>query len=96
MILAALIISVIRLILRSVFVIITESELVIMPITASLLVIAFMLILQRKGGCSMVILYFLVEPVLVTVWWCLVLYVFNTDKLCHELGNDICEDVSVK
>ena len=93
---AALIVSIIRLILRSVFVIVTESPLGIPLIVTSLLAIGILLILMRKGGCSMVILYFCVEPLLSTLWWCMLLYALDTNDICHKLGSDICEDVSLK
>lgn len=91
---AALTVCLIRLILRSVFVILTESELGIALIASSLVSMAVLLILLRKGGCSMVILYFCVEPLLSTFWICMILYFFNTNSLCHELGSTFCEEVA--
>ena len=93
---AALLVSIVRLILRSVFVIVTESPLGIPLISTSILAIGILLILVRKGGCSMVILYFCVEPLLSTIWWCMLLYALDTNEICYELGSDVCEDVSVK
>merc|ERR1712045_710147 len=93
---AALLVSIIRLILRSVFVILSESPLGIPLLATCILAFCILLWLQRKGGCSMVVLYFCVEPLLSTVWWCMLLYGLNTNSLCHELGSDICEDVSVE
>lgn len=93
---AALLASIIRLILRSVFVIVTESPLGIPLISTSLIAIGILLILLRKGGCSMVILYFCVEPLLSTIWWCMLLYALDTNSICSKLGSDVCEDVSGK
>ena len=92
---AGLIVGVIRLILRSVFVILTESPLVIPLITTSLLSIAFLIILQRKGGCGPTLLYFVVEPLFCTIWWFLLIFALDTNQICHELGSDVCEDVSL-
>ena len=94
-ILAAFIVSVIRLILRSVFVIMTESPLGIPLITACLLSIAFLIFLQRKGGCAPTILYFVFEPLLCTIWWCLLIFALDTNQICHKLGSDVCEDISL-
>ena len=93
MIMAALAVTLIRLILRVVFVIMTESEFAVPLICASLLCIAFLIILQRKGGCSPVILYVMVEVVGMTIFYCLVLYGLDTNKICRELGDNYCEDV---
>ena len=76
---AALLVSVIRFILRTVFVVLTESVLGIGPILFSMLAFVFLLFLQRKGGCSMVVLYFLVEPLLCTIWWCLLVFALDTN-----------------
>ena len=93
---AALMVSIVRLILRSVFVIVTESPLGVPLIVTSILAICVLLILARKGGCPMVILYFCVEPLLSTIWWCMLLYALDTNSICHELGSDVCEDVAGK
>ena len=85
------VVSIIRLILRSVFVIVAETPEGIALICSSLLCIPILLHLRAKGGCSAVLLYALVEPILSTIFWCLTLYAFSANNMCHSLGDDVCE-----
>ena len=93
---AAIFACLIRLILRSIFVILTESELGIPLIVSSLITMGLLFFLERKGGCTMVFFYFFVETLLSTFWFCMLLYVLDTNQICHELGTGVCENVSVK
>ena len=95
-ILVIVITSVIRLILRAVFVILSESPLAIPLVCSALLSVPIMLHLLRQGGCSAVILYFLIEPFFSTIYWCCMLFVMNTNEMCSKLGNSICEDIDGK
>ena len=90
---AAMIVSVIRLILRTIFVIMAESPLGVPPVIFSLLSFAILVVLQRKGGCNSVILYFLVEPILCTIWWCILVFALDTNNICSNLGDGYCEDI---
>ena len=89
----AWVVLVLRLVSRTVFVIVTETTEGIALICTALIAVPILLHLKTKGGCSATVLYAIVEPIFGTIYWCLVIFVFNTDNMCHKLGNDVCESL---
>ena len=87
-----MIITVVRFILRTVFVIVTLYLSAIALMAISLLCLAFLITLTRKGGCSLTMLYILCELVLGTIWWIVILYVLDTNDLCREVSG-ACNEV---
>ena len=82
--------QILRFILRTIFVIVTESVIGIPLVIASLVSIPMLLQLQRSGGCMSTFLYFLAEPLLSTIYWCAILFVIDTNVICFDLGDTVC------
>ena len=92
MLYAAMIVTVLRFILRTVFVIVTAYLPAIALMAISLLCLALLITLQRRGGCSMTIFYIVCELVFGTIWWIIILYVLDTNDLCREVSG-ACKDI---
>ena len=88
---AALLITLIRFILRTVFVIITEAVRGIPLLAAALLEFAILWHLQRKGGCSATFLFGLVETFMCTIYYICMIFAMDTNNICRE-WEDICSD----
>ena len=81
---AALVITLIRFILRTVVVIITEAVRPIPLLVAALLEFAMLWHVQRKGGCSAVFLYGLVETFMCTIYYICLIFAMDTNHICKE------------
>ena len=92
----AFVVTTIRMVLRSTFVIITEDPHGIALICSALLAIPILLNLNRKGGCQPVFLLFVIEPFFSTIYFLCIFFVFNTNDICHELGDDFCENIDLE
>ena len=77
-----LIVSCIRAILRTMFVIYTETPMGVPLIVASLMSFAFLIRVKIMGGCAGSFFYLLTELVFVTFYWILSFYAFDTNELC--------------
>ena len=93
LIILAMVISVLRLIGRCVFVIMTEDIIGIPLIFSALLCIACLCTLSRVGGCSGTIIYALAEALFSTVYWILIGFVLDTNNICSKLGDGACESI---
>ena len=92
----AFIAATIRMVLRSTFVIITEDPHGIALICSALLAIPLLLHLNKNGGCTAIFLLFVVEPFFSTIYFFCIFFVFNTNDICHELGDDFCENIDLE
>ena len=84
--------QVIRIILRSAFVIWTEEPFGITLIVFALLAIPFLLQLQRSGGCTATMLYAIIELFLANIYIIAILFWIDTNDVCHEKGDPWCEN----
>ena len=82
-IVGALVVTTIRLLSRSIFVIASESAIIIPMVCSAVLCIPLLVQLWNRGGCSAIILYFLIETTFVMVYWLLLLFVMDTNQLCY-------------
>ena len=94
MLIVGFIASIVRLVLRIIFVVVSETPLGIPLIIFSLLAITMLIQLKWKGGCTGTVFYFLFEPLSTTIYWLCMLYVANTNQSCAILGDGVCEDIS--
>ena len=93
MIILAMVISVLRLIGRSIFVIVTKDIIGIPLLFSALLCIACLCTLSRVGGCSATIIYALAEALFATIYWIFIGFVLNTNNICSKLGDGVCESI---
>ena len=82
-IVAALVVTTVRLLSRSTFVIASESALIIPMVCSAVLCILILVQLWNRGGCSAIILYFLIETTFVMIYWLLLIFVMDTSQLCY-------------
>ena len=90
-VIVALFVSVLRLVGRTTYVIVAGAPEGIPLICLALLSIACLMYLLTKGGCCTVFLYALIEPVLSTTMWIVILYTIDTNDFCREMGDSVCE-----
>ena len=93
MLIAAIVVQAIRFILRTIFVIVTLYMPAIALMVISLFSVAFVIQMYRRGGCSATVLYAVVEAIFATLWWVLILYVFDTNELCREVSG-VCKEAN--
>ena len=58
-----------------------------------MLSIAVLLHLLKRGGCSAVVLYFLLEVVLSTFYICMMLFVIDASYMCEKFEDILCEPI---
>jgi len=58
-----------------------------------MLSIVVLLHLLKRGGCSAVVLYFLLEVVLSTFYISMMLFVIDANYVCEKFGNIVCQPV---
>lgn len=91
MIIVAMVICFLRLIGRSIFVIVTQDVVGIPLVCSSLLAIVSLTILGRSGGCTPTLVYTLVEALFTTSYWLSVILVIDTNHICSQLGDSFCQ-----
>ena len=91
MLIAAFVAEAIRLILRIIFVIVSETPTAIPLIIFSLLAIVMLIQMKLRGGCLGTFFYVLLEPGFSTILWLCMLFAINTNDSCQRLGDGVCE-----
>ena len=92
-IVAALILGTVRLICRTIFVVLTESAIGIPLICCAMLSFPILLYLWRSGGYQPIVLYFLIEIMFATLYWMCFVFLMDTNEVCQKLNDGVCEEL---
>ena len=90
---AAFVVVAVRVILRAVFTIMAKSALGAPLIVSGLLTIVILIQLWFKGGCTPTFLYAILEPLMCTIFWFVLIFGIDTTESCFHLGDTYCESI---